>query len=87
MDSTLAVLSTVRCLAFLKRGMPSAAKPLGTVDEDREAGERFCLASKSYKICLALLPRVQRSRSIAVKATGPVHNTLRPLWSCTCCYR
>lgn len=39
MDSTLAVLSTIQCMNFLRRCEPTAGKPLGTVDEDAEGGE------------------------------------------------
>ena len=44
-ESILAVLSCLRCRSFLPRREPTAARPLGVVDEDAEAGKATVLPS------------------------------------------
>lgn len=55
-ESTLAVLSCLRCLSFLPRQEPTAARPLGAVDEDAEAGKghRRSVFSSSRNIDLPM---------------------------------
>lgn len=67
MDSTLAVLSTVRCLSFLPRGAPSS---LGTVDEDREAGDG---PNQSSISCSAIVPHALLFLKLQCAANDLLH--------------